>query len=100
VSGSGAPALAVDGTGLRVAVVAASWHEVVMDGLLDGARRGLRDAAVKDAFTVRVPGTFDCRSLRPDSPPIRTSMRSSPSAWLYVAAPPTSTTSARPPPPA
>jgi len=59
VSGSGAPALAVDGTGLRVAVVAASWHEVVMDGLLDGARRGLRDAVLKDVFTVRVPGTFE-----------------------------------------
>jgi len=59
VSGSGAPALAVDGTGLRVAVVAASWHDVVMDGLLDGARRGLRDAALKDVFTVRVPGTFE-----------------------------------------
>jgi len=59
VSGSGAPALAVDGSGLRVAVVAASWHEVVMDGLLAGARRGLRDAALKDAFTVRVPGTFE-----------------------------------------
>ena len=59
MSGSGAPALAVDGSGLRVAVVAASWHEVVMDGLLDGARRGLRDAALQDAFTVRVPGTFE-----------------------------------------
>jgi 6,7-dimethyl-8-ribityllumazine synthase len=30
-----------------------------MDGLLDGARRGLRDATVKDVFTVRVPGTFE-----------------------------------------
>ncbi len=59
MSGSGAPALAVDGSGLRVAVVAASWHDVVMDGLLAGARRGLRDAALKDVFTVRVPGTFE-----------------------------------------
>ncbi|MEO7754293.1 MAG: 6,7-dimethyl-8-ribityllumazine synthase, partial [Terracoccus sp.] len=32
----GAPTLTIDGTGLRVAVVAASWHEQVMDGLLDG----------------------------------------------------------------
>ncbi len=59
MSGSGAPALAVDGSGLRVAVVAASWHDVVMDGLLAGARRGLREAALKDVFTVRVPGTFE-----------------------------------------
>ncbi len=59
MSGSGAPALAVDGTGLRVGVVAASWHDMVMDGLLDGARRGLRDAGVQATFTVRVPGTFE-----------------------------------------
>ncbi len=59
MSGSGAPALAVDGTGLRVAVVAASWHDTVMDGLLDGARRGLRDAGAQATFTVRVPGTFE-----------------------------------------
>ncbi len=59
MSGSGAPALAVDRSGLRVAVVAASWHDVVMDGLLDGARRGLRDATLQDALTVRVPGTFE-----------------------------------------
>ena len=34
----GAPALTVDGRGLKVAVVAASWHDQVMGGLLDGAR--------------------------------------------------------------
>lgn len=65
----GAPTLAVDGSGLRVAVVAASWHEVVMEGLLDGARRGLADArvAAADVTVVRVPGTFEltvaCASL-------------------------------------
>lgn len=55
----GAPALTVDGRGLRVAVVAASWHEQVMGGLLDGARRGLADAGVTDVTEVRVPGTFE-----------------------------------------
>ncbi|MEO7752688.1 MAG: 6,7-dimethyl-8-ribityllumazine synthase [Terracoccus sp.] len=55
----GAPTLTIDGTGLRVAVVAASWHEQVMDGLLDGARRGLADAGVTDVEIVRVPGTFE-----------------------------------------
>ena len=57
----GAPTLAVDGSGLRVAVVAASWHEVVMNGLLDGALRGLADAGVAaaDVAVVRVPGTFE-----------------------------------------
>lgn len=55
----GAPTLAVDGRGLSVAVVAASWHDRVMDGLLDGARRGLADAGVTDVVEVRVPGTFE-----------------------------------------
>jgi len=59
MSGAGAPTLTVDGTGLRVVVVAASWHQVVMDGLLDGARRALADAHVADVTVVRVPGTFE-----------------------------------------
>ncbi|GAA1906318.1 6,7-dimethyl-8-ribityllumazine synthase [Lapillicoccus jejuensis] len=69
MSGAGAPQLAVDGRGLRVAVVAASWHTTVMDGLLDGARRGLADAGVADVHVVRVPGTFElsvaCARLAP-----------------------------------
>ncbi len=61
----GAPTLTIDGSGLKVAVVAASWHEQVMDGLLDGARRGLADAGVTDVDVVRVPGTFELlRRLR------------------------------------
>lgn len=59
MSGHGAPSLAVDGSGLRVAVVAASWHDVVMDGLIDGARRGLEAAGVTDVRWVRVPGSFE-----------------------------------------
>jgi len=59
VSGAGAPRLTVDGTGLRVAVVAATWHEAIMDGLLAGARRALDEAAVLDVLAMRVPGTFE-----------------------------------------
>jgi 6,7-dimethyl-8-ribityllumazine synthase len=59
MSGAGAPQMQPDGTGLRVAVVAASWHDVVMDGLLDGARRGLAEAGVTDIEVVRVPGSFE-----------------------------------------
>jgi 6,7-dimethyl-8-ribityllumazine synthase len=59
VSGSGSPDLQVDGSGLRVAVVAAQWHTRVMDGLLAGARRGLADAGVTDVTVVRVPGSFE-----------------------------------------
>jgi 6,7-dimethyl-8-ribityllumazine synthase len=59
MSGAGAPSITVDGTGLRVVVVAASWHTEVMDGLLDGARRALGEAGVTDVTEVRVPGSFE-----------------------------------------
>lgn len=59
MSGAGAPSLHLDGHGLRVVVVAARWHEVVMDGLLDGARRALAAAGVEDVTVVRVPGSFE-----------------------------------------
>jgi 6,7-dimethyl-8-ribityllumazine synthase len=59
VSGEGAPEIAVDGSGLRVAVVAASWHTAVMDGLLAGALRGLAECAVAEPTVVRVPGSFE-----------------------------------------
>ena len=55
----GSPALHVDGTGLSVAIVAASWHTTVMDALIDGARRGLADAGVSSVALVRVPGAFE-----------------------------------------
>ncbi|KQY25133.1 6,7-dimethyl-8-ribityllumazine synthase [Cellulomonas sp. Root485] len=59
MSGAGAPTLTVDGTGLKVVVIAASWHTVVMDGLLAGALRALAAAHVDDVTVVRVPGTFE-----------------------------------------
>lgn len=59
MSGNGAPRLKLDGSGLRVAVVAASWHTEVMDGLLAGAQRALADAGVADVHVVRVPGSFE-----------------------------------------
>ena len=55
----GSPTVTVDGSGLRVALVAASWHRKVMDGLIDGARRGLADAGVTDVRFVKVPGSFE-----------------------------------------
>ena len=69
MSGQGAPAVTVDGSGLRVAVVAASWHEQVMDGLVGGAVRGLADAGIDGPTVVRVPGTVElsvaCARLAP-----------------------------------
>ncbi len=61
MSGHGAPAIGpvAGASGLRVAVVASLWHTEVMDGLLDGARRALRDSDVADVTELRVPGTFE-----------------------------------------
>lgn len=55
----GSPTLSVDGSALRVAVIAASWHDTVMNGLIAGARRGLDDTGVTGYDLVRVPGTFE-----------------------------------------
>jgi 6,7-dimethyl-8-ribityllumazine synthase len=59
MSGPGAAAVdPFDASDLRVAVVAASWHTEVMDGLLAGAARACADFKVEPAV-VRVPGTFE-----------------------------------------
>jgi 6,7-dimethyl-8-ribityllumazine synthase len=60
MSGHGAPdQSAFDASGLKVAVVAASWHTQVMDGLLAGTERALAAHQIADARIVRVPGTFE-----------------------------------------
>jgi 6,7-dimethyl-8-ribityllumazine synthase len=60
VSGEGAPHdEPLDCHDLRVAVVAARWHDQVMDGLLAGARRALADYQVEMPSIVRVPGSFE-----------------------------------------
>lgn len=59
MAGDGAPETETfDASGLRVAVVAASWHTQVMDGLIAGAQRALADFSATGT-TVRVPGTFE-----------------------------------------
>jgi 6,7-dimethyl-8-ribityllumazine synthase len=59
MSGAGAADRAyVDGTGLRVVVVAGRWHEVIADGLLQGALREIeRLGAV--AEVIPAPGSFE-----------------------------------------
>lgn len=60
MAGHGAPTPEpTDCHDLRVAVVAASWHTEVMDGLLAGAQRALADHKVEAPVVVRVPGTFE-----------------------------------------
>lgn len=58
---SGAGAARIDVTGaqsLRVAIVAASWHEEVMAGLIAGAQRVCDGAGVHTQL-YRVPGSFE-----------------------------------------
>jgi 6,7-dimethyl-8-ribityllumazine synthase len=60
VSGDGSPNdEPVDCSDLRVAVVAASWHEQVMGGLVAGAQEALSAYQVTDPEVVRVPGSFE-----------------------------------------
>lgn len=60
MSGHGAPTQEpIDASGLRVAIVAASWHTQVMDGLVAGAERACRDYQVASPTVVRVPGAFE-----------------------------------------
>ena len=62
MSGHGAPTLAasdLEGSQLKVAVVASRWHEQIMDGLLGGAQRALAEAGVQDPAIVRVAGSFE-----------------------------------------
>jgi 6,7-dimethyl-8-ribityllumazine synthase len=40
-------------------VIAAQWHDKVMDGLVDGALRALRERGVAEPALLRVPGSFE-----------------------------------------
>ena len=56
----GAPsAKAFDAHALRIAVVAARWHEQISGALLDGALRAIGECRVEDPVVVRVPGAFE-----------------------------------------
>ena len=60
MSGAGAPdQQPLDCHDLRAAIVAASWHEQVMDGLVAGAQEAMRRYRVEAPTLVRVPGTFE-----------------------------------------
>lgn len=59
MSGHGSPGDEVTGfTGERVVIVASSWHDEVMNGLIAGALRVVRAAGVEPELH-RVPGTFE-----------------------------------------
>ncbi|KAM9863152.1 6,7-dimethyl-8-ribityllumazine synthase [Leucobacter sp. BZR 635] len=58
MSGAGVPSLAVDASGLRVAIIAGSWHTEVMDGLIAGAEETVRASGAEHAL-FRVAGAFE-----------------------------------------
>ncbi|HEX6888127.1 MAG TPA: 6,7-dimethyl-8-ribityllumazine synthase [Candidatus Nanopelagicales bacterium] len=59
MSGSGAPTPDdLDAEGLRVAIVASSWHAQVMDGLIASATAACTRAGAVSVL-YRVPGTFE-----------------------------------------
>jgi 6,7-dimethyl-8-ribityllumazine synthase len=60
LSGKGAPQAVgtVDGSDLDVVIIAGTWHEVITDGLIAGAQRGV-EAAGATWRLVRVPGSFE-----------------------------------------
>lgn len=65
MSGHGAPDLSFDSQAqsqartLKLAIVAASWHTEIMDGLLAGALRAAAEAGISEPVVVRVPGSFE-----------------------------------------
>ncbi|MFF0298487.1 6,7-dimethyl-8-ribityllumazine synthase [Kitasatospora sp. NPDC004615] len=60
MAGHGAPNLSLKNCAdLRVAIIAAQWHEQVMNGLLDGAHRALKEVGIEAPTVVQVPGTFE-----------------------------------------
>ena len=58
MSGAGAAQHEVHAHGMRVAIIAASWHAEVMDGLIAGAQRACERAGA-EATLLRVPGSFE-----------------------------------------
>jgi 6,7-dimethyl-8-ribityllumazine synthase len=58
MSGGNAPSLNVNAHDLRIAIIAAQWHETVMNGLIAGARRACERAAARHDL-IRVPGAFE-----------------------------------------
>ena len=81
MSGHGAPdQQPVDCSDLRVAVVAASWHTQVMDGLVAGAERALADYKVTDTGSFGSRARSSCR-WSPRRSRSGGTTRSSRSAW-------------------
>jgi 6,7-dimethyl-8-ribityllumazine synthase len=64
MSGHGAPTIDLttlkpeETSQLKLAIVAASWHTQIMDGLVDGALRAAKEAGIAEPTLRRVRGRF------------------------------------------
>lgn len=58
MSGAGRPAAGAAPVDARVAILAASWHDQVMDGLIAGATRACEDSGARWEL-IWVPGSFE-----------------------------------------
>lgn len=58
MSGQGSPSLRVDAEGLKVAIIAGSWHPEVMAGLIAGAETAVGAAGAQHTL-FRVAGAFE-----------------------------------------
>ncbi|ORB86760.1 6,7-dimethyl-8-ribityllumazine synthase [Mycobacterium kansasii] len=58
--GAGVPDIpALDASGLRLAIVASTWHSQICDALLDGARKVAAESGIDDPTVVRVLGAIE-----------------------------------------
>jgi len=58
MAGSGSPSVMISAPGMRVTVIAGSWHAEITDGLIAGAQ-GVLEAAGTAHSLIRVPGAFE-----------------------------------------
>ncbi|CAM5720070.1 6,7-dimethyl-8-ribityllumazine synthase [Mycolicibacterium aubagnense] len=60
MSGTGVPDMpALDASGIKLAIVASTWHTTVCDALLDGARRVATASGIAEPTVVRVLGAIE-----------------------------------------
>ena len=60
MSGVGVPEMpALDASGIKLAIVASTWHTTVCDALLDGARRVATASGIAEPTVVRVLGAIE-----------------------------------------
>ncbi|MEN4448533.1 6,7-dimethyl-8-ribityllumazine synthase [Mycobacterium sp. SM3041] len=60
MSGVGVPDMpALDASGIKLAIVASTWHTTICDALLDGARRVATASGIAEPTVVRVLGAIE-----------------------------------------